>query len=81
MIASIFLGVIGQLNSLPYLCLTLVIGICLENNLFHLTFQYCVVQGFKVRPNGYLNFLLVCCYVSIFISNFVNLFTVSLPFS
>jgi hypothetical protein len=38
MTASIFLGVIGQLNSLPYLCLTLVIGICLENHPFQLDF-------------------------------------------
>lgn len=40
-------------------------------------FLFCGVQAFEVRPNYSLNFLCVCCYVSLFIFDFVNLGTVS----
>jgi len=54
--------------------LTLVPGICLENCSFHPDFSSFVVVGYN-----FLSILSFCCYVSLFISKFVNLDTVSVP--
>jgi hypothetical protein len=75
MTATISLGVIGQLKSLTN---QLLIDLALEsfnnqeNHPFH--FQVCSIKAFEVRPNDSLDFLSVC-YVSLYISDFINLYT------
>jgi len=69
------------LYRLPDLDLTLVSGICIESPLFHLAFQFCGVQAFVVKLNGFMNFLNFSYYISLSVSDFVNLDTVSVPFS
>jgi hypothetical protein len=44
-------------------------------------FQISGVQAFEVKPNDSLNFLTVCCYISIFVSDFVYLDSFYIPFS
>jgi hypothetical protein len=57
---------------------TLVTGICLVNHPFHQEFPVLLSIGFCSRTGKVLNFF-GFCYVSIFISDFVNLYTVSVP--
>jgi hypothetical protein len=57
--------------------LTLVPGICLENCPFHQGFPVLLSIGFVVGSDDFLNFLGFCGYVSLFISDFVNLDTIS----
>ena len=79
MTASVFLWVIGIFHSLHDLDLTLLSGP--GSHVFCLNSQFCRVQAIEVRPNNSLDFFPVCCYVSLFISDFINLDTVSVPFS
>jgi hypothetical protein len=68
MAISISLGDIG-LFSLSDADLTLAPDMCLENCPFHADFPILLSIGF---------FLSFCCYISLFISDFVNLDTVFL---
>ena len=76
---SIFLEVM-ELFSLPDLDLSLVSGICLESHPFPLDFPVLWSTAFEVRPNVF-NFLSFSCYVSYFMSDFIDSDTVSVPFS
>ena len=75
MTAFISLGVMGLLM---WSDLTLVPGKCQENCPFHPGFPVLLTIGFYSRMI-FLDFFGFCCYVSLFISDFVNLDTVSVP--
>ena len=78
--ASISQGLQDYLNTLPNLDLTLISGIYLESHPFQLDFfQFYGEQALQIRPKDSLNFFSVCCFVSLLISDFVNVDTVSLP--
>jgi hypothetical protein len=79
MTASIFLGVVGCLDGLSDPDLILILGICLENCPFHPDFPVLLIIGFVVGPDDFFNFLSFCYYISLFISDFVDLDTVSVP--
>jgi hypothetical protein len=46
---------------------------CLEICPFLLAFPIYLNIGFKIVPNNSLNFIVVCCNLPFFISNFINL--------
>lgn len=63
---------------------TICLSVCLSSHpsIHHFIqiFQFYKVQVFEVRPNDSLYFLSCCICVSHFISDFVNLYIISLPF-
>ena len=70
------------LDCLPCPSLTLVSGICQGIHPFSSDFPALLSIGFDVvGSDDFLNFLSFSCYVSTFISDFVNLDTLSLPSS
>jgi myosin-crossreactive antigen len=65
-------------DSLSNFDLALVIAICLENHPFHSDFPILWSSVFDIRPSNWLSFFIFCRYVSLFISDFLNLGSVSL---
>ena len=72
---SISLGVIHLLNCFSGLDLILVCGTYPENCPFPLNFTIL----WSTSPDDHLIFLSVCCYISLFTSDFVNLDMLTLP--